>query len=147
MADGKTFGGDIVWGPSPGDIARSHLTAFMQRYGMGSFEELMQRSTGDVEWFTDAVLKYLGIRFQKPYERAVDTRDGIQFPKWCVGGHLNITASCLDRWIEDEATRGRAALRISCTSLRMTASTEARVASPFSCLSRFSMLRVIFKLD
>ena len=110
MAGPNKFGGDMVWRPSAKDVERSHLAVFMKRHGLGSFDELMHRSTRDVEWFTDAILEYLGIRFQKPYVRAVDTSDGIQFPNWCVEGRLNITVSCLDRWVEDEAGRERTAL-------------------------------------
>jgi len=51
------FGGEIVWPPTPELIAQSHLTLFMDRHGIGSLDELMRRSTADVAWFWDAVLK------------------------------------------------------------------------------------------
>ena len=58
----------------------------------------MQRSTSDVEWFTDAVLKFLDIQFYEPYTKAVDLTDGIQFPKWCVDGKMNIVHNCVDKY-------------------------------------------------
>ncbi len=110
MNDTFTFGGEIVWRPTADDIARSHLTAFMQRHGIGSYDELMARSTEDVAWFTDAVLDFLDIRFQRPYSRVVDLSNGIQFPRWCVDGQLNIVHNCVDKWAADPATRAKPAV-------------------------------------
>lgn len=86
MPDSFDFGGEIVWRPSPEFIERAHLTAFIRQHGIRDFHELMERSTRDVAWFTDAVLKYLDVRFHVPYSAVVDLTDGIQFPRWCVGG-------------------------------------------------------------
>jgi acetyl-CoA synthetase len=91
--------GKIVWRPSPDLIANSQLTRFMSRHGIGSFNELMHRSTTDIAWFWDAVLKELDIRFSKPYSQVVDLSGGTQQPKWCVGGEMNIVANCLDRYV------------------------------------------------
>jgi acetyl-CoA synthetase len=92
-----TFGGEFVWRPSPETIARSNLTKFMARHGIGSFDELMARSTSDVAWFTEAVLKFLDVQFQRPYTSVVDLSRGIQWPQWCVGGGLNIVYNCIDK--------------------------------------------------
>ncbi len=91
------FGGEIVWRPSPATVARSNLMKFMSRNGITSFDELLQRSTTDVAWFTDALLKFLDIRFQKPYSKIVDLSRGIAWPQWCVGGQLNIAYNCVDK--------------------------------------------------
>jgi acetyl-CoA synthetase len=93
------FGGDIVWRPTPDYIEASHLTQFMQRNGIGDYAALMRRSTEDVPWFTQAVLDYLDIRFFEPYTQVLDTSDGIQWPRWCVGGKMNIVYNCLDKTI------------------------------------------------
>lgn len=98
MTEQFTFGGEIVWRPSPAQIEHANLTTFMRAYGINDFDELMQRSTHDVEWFTDAVLKTLGIQFYTPYSKAVDLSEGIQFPKWCVGGKMNIVHNCVEKW-------------------------------------------------
>ena len=110
MTDPFTFGGEIVWRPSPETIERSHLTRFMRLHDIASYDELMARSTADVAWFTDAVLKYLGIRFRVPYSNVLDLSDGIEWPRWCVGGRLNIVENCVDKWAADPATRDRIAL-------------------------------------
>jgi acetyl-CoA synthetase len=43
-------------------------------------------------------LKFLDIKFEPKGEKLLDLSDGIQFPHWCVGGGLNITEMCVDRW-------------------------------------------------
>ncbi len=110
MTDKFTFGGEIVWRPTPDTIERSRLTHFMRRHGIGSWDELMARSTSDVAWFTDAVLDYLDIRFRVPWSQVVDLSDGIEWPHWCVGGRMNIVDNCVDKWAADPATRDRPAL-------------------------------------
>ena len=103
MPDQFAFGGEIVWRPTPEIVERAHLTAFMRQHGIGDFEALMQRSTRDVAWFTEAVLKYLDVQFQEPYQRVVDLSAGIQLPKWCVGGKMNIVHNLLDKYAAGSA--------------------------------------------
>lgn len=110
MTDKFTFGGEIVWRPTPDTIERSNLTRFMRRHAIDSWDELMARSTTDVAWFTDAVLDYLDIRFRVPYSQVVDLSDGIEWPHWCVGGRMNIVDNCVDKWAAGPATRDRPAL-------------------------------------
>ncbi|PYJ02467.1 MAG: AMP-dependent synthetase, partial [Verrucomicrobia bacterium] len=96
----KSFdlGGEIVWRPSPELIAQSNLMRFMQAHGLHSLEELQARSTTDIEWFWEAVLRELDIRFRRPYARVVDLARGIAWPEWCVGGVMNIVDNCLDKY-------------------------------------------------
>ncbi|HEX6269483.1 MAG TPA: AMP-binding protein [Anaerolineales bacterium] len=98
MSEQFTFGGEIVWRPTPEYFEHAHLTAFMREHGIEDFDELMSRSTADIAWFTDAVLKYLDIQFYEPYSKVVDLSEGIQFPKWCVGGKMNIIHNCVDKY-------------------------------------------------
>jgi acetyl-CoA synthetase len=97
MPDHFDFGGEIVWRPSREYIERAHLTRFMHQHNIEGFDELMRRSTEDVAWFTDAVLKYLDIQFYEPYSQVVDLSGGIQFPKWCLNGRMNIIHNCVDK--------------------------------------------------
>ncbi len=93
------FGGEIVWHPTSDYVENARLTKFMQLHGIGDFGELMSRSTEDVAWFTDAVLKYLDIQFHEHYEKVVDLFRGIAWPQWCIGGKMNIAHNCLDKYI------------------------------------------------
>jgi acetyl-CoA synthetase len=110
MTEISSFGGEIVWRPTADYVERSHLTRFMRLHGLASYDELQAQSTADVAWFTDAVLKYLDVRFRAPYSQVLDLSDGIEWPRWCIGGRLNIADNCVDKWAADPATRDRPAL-------------------------------------
>ncbi len=110
MPDSFDFGGEFAWHPTADSIESSHLHHFMQAYGLASFDELLARSTSDIAWFTDALLKYLDIRFSRPYTQVLDLTRGPAWPRWCVGGQLNITSSCLDKYQGDPAQAGRSAI-------------------------------------
>jgi acetyl-CoA synthetase len=110
MSDTFDFGGEFVWEPTPAYIERSNLKRFMDQHQIGSMDELQRRSTEDVAWFTEAVLQFLDIRFSQPYTQVVDMSRGMARPRWCVDGHLNIATNCVDKWAEDETSRGRVAL-------------------------------------
>jgi acetyl-CoA synthetase len=97
------FSGEIVWRPSPDIVEQANLTHFMRMHDIESFDSLLERSARDVAWFTEAVVDFLGIRFRRPYDRIVDLSRGIAWPRWCPGGVMNITDSCLDRHIENRA--------------------------------------------
>jgi acetyl-CoA synthetase len=97
LSDTFSFGGQVVWRPTRKHIERAHLTAFMRRHDIPNFDELMRHSTEDVAWFTEAVLAYLDIQFYQPYSQVLDLSDGIQFPRWCVDGRMNIVHNCLDK--------------------------------------------------
>ena len=110
MSDTFDFGGEFVWEPTSTHIQRSNLKRFMDLHHIVDMDELQRRSTGNVAWFTEAVLQFLDIRFSQPYSQVVDLSRGIARPRWCVDGHLNIATNCVDKWAEDETSRGRVAI-------------------------------------
>ena len=71
----------------------------MRENRIRDFDELMHRSTEEPGWFTDALLKYLDIQFYRPYDQVLDLREGVAWPRWCVGGEMNIVHNCLDKYI------------------------------------------------
>jgi acetyl-CoA synthetase len=50
----------------------------MDKHGLVTFEELMERSTTDIAWFWEAVFEDLEIKFFESFEKVVDLSDGIQ---------------------------------------------------------------------
>jgi len=92
------FGGEFVWHPTPELIAQSNLQRFIERHALGSYEELIRRSTTDIAWFWETVLRNLGIQFYKPYSRVVDLADGKPWARWCVDGQMNIVHNLLDKY-------------------------------------------------
>ena len=103
MNDQNTFEHQpIAWTPTAEVIEKAQLTRFMRQVGAKTFEEVYQKSIENVEEFTEEVLKFLDIKFNPPYEKLLDTSGGIEWSKWCVGGGLNITEMCVDRWADSE---------------------------------------------
>ena len=93
------FGGAIAWRPTPEYTEQSRLVAFMKKHGLNSFDELMKRSTTDLDWFWRAVMDDLGIEFYEPYSRVIDLSTGPATPRWCIDGRMNIVHNCLDKWM------------------------------------------------
>ncbi len=92
----------IAWIPTHEIIEKAQLTKFMKQVGLQTWDELYQFSINDVEKYTAEVLKFLDIKFNPPYEKLLDSSEGVEWSKWCVGGGLNISEMCLDRWIGTE---------------------------------------------
>ncbi|PYL54461.1 MAG: AMP-dependent synthetase, partial [Verrucomicrobia bacterium] len=92
------FGGEFVWRPTPELIAQSNLQQFIEKHGLSSYEELMRRSTTDIAWFWDTVLRDLDVQFYKPYSQIVDLSDGKPWAYWCVDGEMNIVHNILDKY-------------------------------------------------
>jgi acetyl-CoA synthetase len=89
--------GDVIWEPSPDVIESSRLKRFMDRHGIETYAELLQRADADVEWFWDAAIKDIDVAFYRHYDKVVDLSQGKPWAKWWVGGRMNIVQSCLDR--------------------------------------------------
>jgi acetyl-CoA synthetase len=92
------FGGEFVWHPTPELITQSNLQRFIEKHALGSYGELMRRSTTDIAWFWDTILRDLDIRFYKPYARVVDLNGGKPWARWCVDGEMNIVHNMLDKY-------------------------------------------------
>jgi acetyl-CoA synthetase len=90
----------IVWSPSVEVVERANVTRFMRANGIASEEELIGRSTDDVEWFWDAVVRDLDLPFHEPYTSVLDTSRGIEWATWFGGGSVNLAHACVDRWAE-----------------------------------------------
>ena len=106
----QTFGGEFAWQPTAAYTERSHLRRFMSQHGLADFAALLEWSTTKVPAFTDAVLKYLGVQFETPYTQVLDLSRGPEWPRWCVGGRLNIVLSCVDRYAGDRTLARRPAV-------------------------------------
>jgi acetyl-CoA synthetase len=87
----------FVWEPTPEYVDNANVTRFMARHGIGDFHELVRRSQNEPEWFWDEAVKDLDIEFYEPYDRVLDDSNGPQWPKWFVGGRINLAYNCVDR--------------------------------------------------
>jgi len=96
---------DIIWEPSGDYLTKSNITRFMQKHQIKSYEELIKKSTSDIEWFWEAALKDLGVEWAKPYTRILDTSKGFPWAKWFINGKINIVHNCLDRHISQNISK------------------------------------------
>jgi acetyl-CoA synthetase len=94
-----TRAGGIVWQPSETVKADANWQAFLRAEQLADYPALLRKATADPQWFWDALIRFLGIRFFEPYSRVLDLSDGLPWPKWCVGGTTNATLSWLDRHV------------------------------------------------
>ncbi len=86
----------VVWRPDESLLRESNVARFMIAEHIDDFATLLRRSIDEPEWFWDAVVRFLGIRFAVSYERVVDTSAGIEWATWFVGGRGNAATMCLD---------------------------------------------------
>jgi acetyl-CoA synthetase len=92
------FGQKIAWTPNQKWIAESNLSKFIRAHNLKDYDEFLEKSTSDYAWFWKKVIEELDIQFYQPFDKIVDLKRGIQFPRWCVGGQMNIIHNCLDKW-------------------------------------------------
>jgi acetyl-CoA synthetase len=72
----------------------------MRAHDIGTYDELVARSVGDIAWFWDAVVRDLGISFLSPYERVLDMSRGVEWATWFAGGKTNLAHQCVDVWAD-----------------------------------------------
>ena len=100
---------DIAWYPDPELAENANATAFMRYLGVNDFSEMVRCADTDPERFYSAFFDYTGFRFYQPYERLLDESEGIENPKWCIGGTTNVVLNGIDRW-RDTPTYDKPAL-------------------------------------
>jgi len=111
MNDQNTFEHQpIAWTPTAEVIEKAQLTKFMRATGAADFDEVYAKSVESPEEFTKNVLDFLNIKFDPPVQKLLDTENGIEWAKWCVGGGLNVTEMCVDRWANNETTKNQDAI-------------------------------------
>ncbi|RZH66500.1 AMP-binding protein [Natrinema altunense] len=96
---------EIAHEPSREFVESTNVWQFMQEYGIDDYEELIARTTTDLEdepdsgvdWFWDEIVDYLGIEFYEAYDEIRDDSQGPQFTDWYPGGELNIAHNVVDR--------------------------------------------------
>lgn len=70
----------------------------MQKHKISSLQELSRKAKNDLEWFWESVDKDLGIVWDKPYTKIMDTSKGIAWSKWFVNGKTNIYNSSVAKF-------------------------------------------------
>ncbi len=70
----------------------------MKKYNISSLDELSKKAKNDLEWFWQSVDKDIGIVWDVPYEKTLDTSKGIAWSKWFVNGKTNIYKSSVEKF-------------------------------------------------
>ncbi|ABB06199.1 AMP-binding protein [Burkholderia lata] len=94
---------DVAWRPEPEAARASTLAAFMRYVGIeqadpAGYRQLLEFAETRPDDYWSALIRHMDLRFYQPYDAVVDTRDGIEWAKWCVGGTTNAVLNCLDRY-------------------------------------------------
>ena len=96
----------VVWRPDEALLRESNVARFMAAEHIDDFATLVPRSIDEPEWFWDAVVRFLALPFDTPYDRVLDTSAGIEWATWFVGGRCNAATMCLDHLDADRAGGG-----------------------------------------
>jgi acetyl-CoA synthetase len=97
----------FIWEPSPERFENANVVRLWRRLECESYHELHRLSIEQPEQFWPAVVDDLGLEFSRPWDRVLDTSEGIEWAKWFVGGELNIAQTCVHKWrSDDEAVVG-----------------------------------------
>ena len=70
----------------------SPLGRFLEQHAIPDYAALCARADADSEWFWRAVMDFHQIHFFRPFERLVDTSEGVPFARWCIGGTTNLAS-------------------------------------------------------
>lgn len=94
----------IVWKPRADRAAASRTGQFMAEHGIESYDRLVRRSIDQPDWFWEAVVDFLGVPFRRRFEAVSDLSSGPEWSRWFVGGELNLSEACVDRWAAETPT-------------------------------------------
>ena len=91
---------DFEFIPTTKQVQESNIYRFMQKHEISSLEKLSQKAKNDLEWFWKSVDEDIGIVWEQPYSKVVDTSKGIAWSKWFVNGKTNIYKSSVEKFIK-----------------------------------------------
>jgi len=70
----------------------------MKKHDISSLDELCIKSKNNLEWFWESVDKDIGIIWDKPYTKTLDSSNGIAWSKWFVNGKTNLYKSSVEKF-------------------------------------------------
>ena len=90
---------DFEFIPTEKQIRESNIYRFMQKHHISSLDELSQKAKENLEWFWKSVGEDVGIVWDNPYSKILDTSKGVEWSKWFVGGKTNIYKSSVEKFV------------------------------------------------
>jgi len=76
---------EVVHRPTQEFVESTNVWAFMQAHDIADYDELIERTTTDLDWFWGELPDYLGLDFHEEYDQVRDETDGPQFTQWYPG--------------------------------------------------------------
>jgi acetyl-CoA synthetase len=101
---------DFVWTPTPEQVESANLTRLARRLGVDRYGDLHRISVEEPDRFWPALIDDLGLEFSEPWTDVLDASRGPEWPRWFVGGKLNLAWNCVHRWAAGELAEQEAAV-------------------------------------
>jgi acetyl-CoA synthetase len=89
---------DFEFIPSKEQKENSNIYKFMKKYNITTLEQLSQKANNDLEWFWKEVEQYVGIVWDKPYQKVLDLSNGLPWSRWFIEGKTNIYKSTVEKF-------------------------------------------------
>jgi acetyl-CoA synthetase len=89
---------DFEFIPTVDQKEDSNISRFMKSHGISTLKQLSQRANDDLEWFWREVERYIGIVWDKPYQKVLDSSKGLPWSTWFVDGKTNIYKSTVEKF-------------------------------------------------
>ncbi|WP_428324178.1 AMP-binding protein [Nitrosopumilus sp.] len=86
--------------PEQNQVEESNIFRFMQKHGISSLSELSLKAKDELEWFWQEVDKDIGVIWDFPYSKTLDSSNGIAHSKWFVNGKTNIYKSTVEKFVK-----------------------------------------------
>ncbi|MFB6267882.1 MAG: AMP-binding protein [Halodesulfurarchaeum sp.] len=96
-------GFEVAYEPDREFVESTNVWAFMQAHDIDSYDELIERTTSDLDWFWGEIVEYLGLEFYEDFDAVRDDTEGPQFTDWYPGGTLNVAHNTVDRHASTDA--------------------------------------------
>ena len=77
----------------------------MNKHNISSLNELILRANQNLEWFWKEVDRDIGIVWDEPYKKILDTSNGIPWSRWFIGGKINIYNSCVEKFAKKDPNK------------------------------------------
>jgi acetyl-CoA synthetase len=89
---------DFEFIPSKEQKENSNIYKFMKKYNITTLDQLSQKANNDLEWFWKEVEQYVGIVWDKPYQKVLDLSNGLPWSRWFIEGKTNIYKSTVEKF-------------------------------------------------
>jgi acetyl-CoA synthetase len=77
----------------------------MEKHHIAKYQDLIRKSTKNIDRYWDAVNKDLSLNWFKDYSYVVDSSKGVEKSKWFVDGKCNIISNAIDRHLNESADK------------------------------------------